>query len=585
MTKSNNIELIELIKRFAFQNALRYGGKAKVGPVIGKLFSIKPGLRAGTEDVNELVVKVVNEVNTRSLSEQKQFIIENWPELLEPEKAKSEKKDLPPLPNVEKYPVVHTRFCPNPDGALHIGGARAVILCDEYAKRYNGKLTLRFDDTDPRTKSPIPEAYEWIRNDLRWLGVKWNTEVYQSDRMQTYYDYTAKLLSQGNAYLCNCDPQTFKRLIVKKKSCICRDLPPEEHITRWYHMLDGTYAEGEVVVRIKTDPNHPNPAVREWPALRIIDTHKYPHPRTGEKFRVWPLFAFCGGIDDYLLKISHILRGKEHVTNTTRQLYLYEYLGWNYPEAIHYGRLKISGSVLSKSKIREGIEKGEFLGWDDPRLGTLMAIRKRGITPETVREIMIDLGPKPVDATLSWKNIYAINRKIIDSTSNRYFVVVDPIKLLIRGLEKQIYTSKPPLIPGHSEKGHRTLQVMPKKGNAHLYVSKKDLEILESNNIVRLMELFNIEIEKVRLNVVEGNFHSEPYMEAKKLNVPLIHWLPEEGNIHVKIVMPSGTTQIGLGESGLKNEKVNATVQMERLGFGKINLLSKNHAVLFYAHR
>ena len=162
-------------------------------------------------------------------------------------------------------------------------------------------------------------------------------------------------------------------------------------------MLDGTFKEGEAVVRIKTDLSHPNPAVRDWPALRIINTERHPHPRVGSKYRVWPLYNFACGIDDHLIGVSHIIRGKEHLTNQRRQEYMYKHLGWQYPEAIHYGRLKIKGASLSKSKIVEGIRNGTFRDWDDPRLATFAALRRRGISPEAIRRLIIDVGPKTAD--------------------------------------------------------------------------------------------------------------------------------------------------------------------------------------------
>lgn len=584
MKRSNNQPDL-LIKKLALENALRYGGKAKADPVIGKLLSARPDLKTSTKELKKTVERVVKEINAIPFSKQKELAAENWPKLLVHEKPKQKEKVLPPLPNVGKYPLIHTRFCPNPDGALHLGGARAAVLSDEYAIEYGGRFTLRFDDTDPRTKSPIPEAYDWIREDLRWLGVKWDSEVYQSDRMPMYYAYVEKLFSMGAAYVCDCDPEKFRKLITEKAACPCRDLPPQEHLSRWHHMLDGTYGEGEVVVRIKTDLEHPNPAVRDWPALRIIDTKNYPHPRAGDKYRVWPLFAYCSGIDDHDLQISHILRGKEHLTNTTRQLYLYNHFGWEYPEAIHYGRLKIVGSTLSKSKIRDGIAKGVFTGWDDPELGTLMALRRRGIAPETIRQIMLEVGPRPVDATLSWENIYAINRKRLDPVANRYFVVIDPVKITVRNLGKPAYISKLLLNPSRQDTGYRTLKVIASDSTAILYVSKNDLDLLRSNKIVRLMELFNIEVNNVESNEVEACFHSEAYMEAKKLAAPLLHWLPQEGVVKVRVIMPSASILEGYGEASIMAEKVGNVVQMERFGFGRIDSKLKDQMNLYYSHR
>ena len=189
-----------------------------------------------------------------------------------------------------------------------------------------------------------------------------------------------------------------------KQACPCRELPPEEQLKRWNMMLDGSYKKGEAVVRIKTDLQDPNPAVRDWPALRISTTA---HPRQGTKYRVWPLYNFSCGLDDHLMGVSHIIRGKEHDVNTIRQRWLQKHLGWNYPEIINVGRLGLEVGILSKSKMRVGIEDGTYNGWDDPRLGSLVALRKRGIQPETIRATMLHVGPKPVNVSISWRALWA----------------------------------------------------------------------------------------------------------------------------------------------------------------------------------
>jgi len=576
-------DIEQTIRKYALQNAVKYGGKARVEAVFGKIFHEYPDLKERIKEIRELVKKVVREVNRMPEPRQREALEKIWPESLVV-KGKIEEKFFPPLPNVEKYEYVHTRFCPNPDGALHLGSVRAAILCDEYTRMYKGRLTLRFDDSDPRLKSPIPEAYDWIRADLRWLDVKWDDEVYQSDRMEVYYGYAEDLLKMGLAYICKCKPEDFRVKVNAKKSCPCRGLSPEENLERWERMLDGSFGEGEAVVRIKTDLAHPNPAVRDWPALRIVDTRRYPHPRTGERYRVWPLFAFCCGIDDYELKISHVIRGKEHLTSMARQLYLYKYFGWRYPDFIHYGRLKLTGSVLSKSKIREGIKVGLFSGWDDPRLGTIMALRRRGFIPKTIRDIILDVGPKPVDITLSWENICSYSRKNLDSIANRYFVIVDPIALTVSGVKKP-FVSEPPLHPEYPERGRRILTVQPEKGRAEILLSRSDLETLKSRKLVRLMDLFNISVSEIGQKGVLAEFHSEPYSIAKELDMPLLHWLPESGNLKVKVVMPTAGVVEGYAEKDLKNEDVGSIIQMERFGFGRVDLKVNGSISIYYAHR
>ncbi len=417
-------------------------------------------LRTKVKELSSLINTVVNEVNSLSLAEQKAIVEKNWPETQKKEKA--EEKRLPPLPNADKYPQIVTRFSPNPDCVLHLGSARAIILSHEYARMYNGKFILRFEDTDPKVKRPSLIFYDSIRQDLKWLGCKVDEEYIQSDRLPIYYEYTERLIRDGNAYVCECPPEEFRKKTLAKEPCPCRILSAAENLERWKRMLNGGYTEGQAVVRVKTDLEHPNPAVRDWPALRIIDTKKYPHPRVGSKYIVWPLYNLAAGLDDHLMGMTHIIRGKEHYTNMVRQKYMYEYLGWKYPEAIHYGRLKITGAFLSKSKIVQGIKEGIYTGFDDPRLGTFAALRKRGITPEAIKKMIIDVGTKSNDVTLSWENLFSYNRKILDATSNRYFFVPEPVELKVIEVPKT-FNAKLPLHPEKPERGFREYTVTPKE--------------------------------------------------------------------------------------------------------------------------
>lgn len=576
-------EIEGLIRKFALLNAVKHDGKAQPGPVIGKLLAEKPELRTKVKEVAALVNKIVDEVNSLPLSEQKRIVEENWPEALVKEKVEEEKK-LPPLPNVDKYSTVVTRFSPNPDCVLHLGSARAIVLCHEYARMYHGKFILRFEDTDPKLKRPVPEFYERIREDLVWLGCKPDEEYIQSDRIPIYYEYAEKLIKDGNAYVCTCTPQAFREKILAQKPCSCRDLPPEIHMERWQCMLDGEYDEGEAVVRIKTDLNHPNPAVRDWPALRIINTEEYPHPRVGSKYQVWPLYNFACGLDDHLMGVTHIIRGKEHLTNMIRQEYMYRHLGWEYPEAIHYGRLKIVGAYLSKSKIVQGVREGLYTGWDDPRLATFAALRKRGITPAAIKRLIVDVGPKTSDVVLSWENLYAYNRKILDPEVNRYFFVQAPIQLTVHGLPRT-FIAKIRMHPEHPERGFREYTIKATDGGAALFwISRSDLKSLAVGKTVRLMELFNIKIESVEVYAVEALFLSESYEDAKRIDATLIHWVPIGDDVPCQVVMPDAAMVEGVAEKACKNFKPGDIVQFERFGFVRIERVD-GKILAYFAHR
>ena len=582
MTPDENVETRDIIRKIALLNALRYGGKAQSKPVLGKLLGECPHLRGRIRKVSSLIDEVVKEINRLSSDKQRKLVEEKWPEVLVSEKVEEERV-LPPLPNVQKFRRVVTRFSPNPDFVLHLGSARAIILSYEYARMYDGEFFLRFEDTDPKTKKPKLQFYDSIREDLVWLGCKWDAEFIESDRLEIYYEHAEKILKDGGAYVCACNRKDFQEKVINKQPCPCRDLASKENLLRWKRMLDGTYVEGEAVVRIKTDLGHPNPAVRDWPALRIIDTKKYPHPRVGSKYRVWPLYNFACGLDDHLMGITHVIRGKEHLTNQTRQEYMYRHFGWRYPEAIHYGRLKITGASLSKSVILQGFRDGLFKHWDDPRLATLAALRRRGITPEAIRRLIVDVGPKTADVVLSWENLYAYNRKIIDSAANRHFFVRDPRKLTVKNIP-HAFKAQVPLHPDHPEKGSRSFDIEPEKGEASFLVSGDDRGLLKKGRKVRFMELFNVQVEKVEKDLAKAVFHSESYEEAKKLGAPLIHWILMNTGVPCEVVMPDASVAKGVAEEACETLSPNEVIQFERFGFVRVDTVNKKLTV-YFAHR
>jgi glutamyl-tRNA synthetase len=349
-------------------------------------------------------------------------------------------------------------------------------------------------------------------------------------------------------------------------------------------MLNGDYKEGEAVMRVKTDLNHPNPAVRDWPALRIIDTVKFPHPRVGSKYRVWPLYNMAAGLDDHLLGVTHIIRGKEHLTNGVRQEFMYKHLGWVYPEAIHYGRLKITGASLSKSKILAGLAAGEYWGFDDPRLATFVALRRRGITAEAIKKMIIDVGPKTADVTLSWENLYAYNRKLLDAQTSRYFFVPEPVKLRVEEVPK-VFHAKLPLHPDQPARGHREYVVTPNDaGEVFIWIAKKDADAAEVGVMVRLMELFNIEINDKNAEGLLARFVSEEYQDARDAKARLLQWILTDESLPCGVVMPDASTAQGVAESACKKLRPDDVVQFERFGFVRLDEVTPTLKA-YYAHK
>ena len=583
MALENDTELREFIRKAALLNAVGHDGKAQAGALVGKILGEKAELRSRVKELSGIINAVVSEVNNLSLAEQKAIVEKNWPETQKKEKA--EEKHLPPLPNADKYKQIVTRFSPNPDCVLHLGSARAILLSHEYARMYNGKFILRFEDTDPKIKKPALKFYDSIRQDLKWLGCKVDEEYIQSDRLPIYYEYTEKLIGGGNAYVCECPAEVFHNTTLAKQACPCRDLPPSEQLERWHRMLDGDYKEGEAVVRVKTELDHPNPAIRDWPALRIIDTKKYPHPRVGSKYIVWPLYNLAAGLDDHLMGMTHIIRGKEHYTNMVRQKYMYQHLGWEYPEAIHYGRLKITGAALSKSKIVAGIKEGDYADFDDPRLGTFQALRKRGITPEAIKKMIVDVGIKPNDVTLSWENLYSYNRKILDATSNRYFFVAQPTELKVTGVPKA-FQAKLLLHSEHPERGFREYSVVPEGDDksVSLWISQKDAQAMEPEQTIRLMELFNIKIQDKTDSCVTAVYTSESYEDVRKIKVQLIQWIPKGTEYPAQVINQDASVTEGFAESDCKKLKPDAIIQFERFGFVHVTEVGEK-LVVYYSQK
>ena len=554
--------------RWALTNAIEHKGQANANAVLGKLVAELPEWRSKISELSEIVEQVVAEVNAWPREEQLFQSMKVGPaKRLKPK----ERHGLPDLPDLDKYSMVVTRFAPNPNGPLHIGHVRAALLSHEYARRCKGKFILRFEDTNP--ENTLLEMYELIRRDLRWLGLSWDEEHAQSDRLELYYSYAENLLKEGKAYVCTCEVEEFRKLRDRGEPCPCRELPAEEHLSRWEQMLAGYIVKGEAVVRVKTDLKHPNPAVRDWPALRSV---MKPHPRLGERYSVWPLYNFSAGIDDHEMGITHVIRGKEHEVNEQRQRFLYDHLGWRYPTAVQYGRLAMPGVVLSKTQTMRAIRSGELAGHDDVRLATIAALRRRGFVPEAIKQLILDIGLTPVDSSLSWETLYAYNRKFVDELANRYFFVANPVKLLVYEAPR-LKEARLRLHPSRPESGERILP-LERDGEALVfYVSNEDATDLKEGQVFRLKDLMNVKLT-AKGRILEAEFHSLEVAEGPKL-----HWV-SGGAVEVDVIKPDNTTAHGLAEPAVAGLQPGTIVQFERYGFVRVDAVRPKLAVV-YGHR
>jgi glutamyl-tRNA synthetase len=554
----------DTIRKFALQNAIFFKGKANPKAVVGKILGGFPEYRSKVAEITETINGIVEEVNAMGLDAQTKALQEMDSSLLVKEK-KERVYHLPDLESAEEGKVV-MRIAPGPSGPLHIGHTRVSILNDEYVKRYGGKLIARYEDTNPEKIDP--EAYDMIPEDLEWLGVKVDESYIQSSRFEIYYDYTRKLIEMGKAYVCTCNGDHWRELKEKKMACPCHDLPVEVQMERFEKLLNGEYKEGEAVAVVKTDLCHPNPAVRDFVALRVVE---HPHPLTGDKYRAYPMMNLSVAIDDHLMGMTHVVRGKDHLNNTVRQQYIFDYFGWKKPVYYHYGLVNIPDTVLKTSLIKKSIEAGEYSGWDDVRTGTVRALKRRGIRPEAIRRYWIESGMKSVDIQFSWDGLYSMNRDIIDGISNRYFFVDSPVRYDIEGID--VIDGKAPLHPDHPERGDRIYKI---DGSKTIFISEEDSKQFSDAGKIRLKDLCNIEYGMPAKYI--GNDVS-----ILKHGAKAVQWVSRD-SVKASILMPDGTVREGLAEKALLDEKCDS-VQFERIGFVKIEKKNPDIIETVFTHR
>ncbi len=573
------MNLNELIRAFALLNAAKYNGKASVKAVLGQIFGKYPEYRKNPMEVRRLTEEIINKLNNLTLDEIKEEIKKLPPELKE-EKKYEEKKELPPLPKINRQVVM--RLAPFPSGPLHIGNARMVILNDYYVKRYKGKLILVYDDTiGSEEKQIVPEAYDMIIEGLDWLDVKYHEIIYKSDRIEKTYEYCRTALEKNLAYVCTCDAKDWREQYkIKARPCPHRNQVRELNLEEWDKMLDGAYEEQEAVVRLKIGMDNPNPAVRDPVIMRIS---KRPHPRVGTKYSIWPLLEFSWAIDDHLLGITHILRGKDLVKEDYIEQWIWEQFGWPVINFIHYGLIKFKGLKLSKTQSRMNIELKKYIGWDDPRTWSLQSLMKRGIQPATIREAILSLGLSKTDIEYSPLALYAINKKLIDPIASRYFFTPNPLKLVILNIPFSEIYANPLVHPEHPEKGKRTIPLPISDGVAEVYIPGDEGKLLKPGQILRLKDLFNITILN-KQGYIEAEFKSKALEDARKINAPIIQWVPLTDCIKIQMLMPDGTLIDGFGEPSCRELKIGQVIQFERVGFVRVNQL-KPSILVYFAHK
>ncbi|MCD4769717.1 MAG: glutamine--tRNA ligase/YqeY domain fusion protein [Bacteroidales bacterium] len=328
---------------------------------------------------------------------------------------------------------IHTRFPPEPNGYLHIGHAKAICLDFGMAEKYGGKCNLRFDDTNP-VKEEV-EYVESIKEDIRWLGFDWEErEYYASDYFGKLYDFAIDLIKKGLAYI---DDQTSEQIAQQKGSpnvpgteSPFRNRPPEENLSIFERMNKGEFDEGTHVLRANVDMASPNMHMRDPVIYRIL---KRAHHRTGNSWNIYPMYDFAHGQSDYFEGVTHSLCTLEFEVHRPLYNWFVDQLKTDEyrPRQIEFNRLNLTYTVMSKRKLQELVVEGRVNGWDDPRMPSLSGLRRRGYTPEAIKNFVDSIGYTKVEAINDVALLEHAVREDLNKKVPRVFAVLNPVKLII----------------------------------------------------------------------------------------------------------------------------------------------------------
>lgn len=499
--------------------------------------------------------------------------------------------------NINKYGGrVHTRFPPEPNGYLHIGHAKSICLNFEIAKKYDGKCNLRFDDTNPEKENE--EYIESIKEDVSWLGYKWDEIHFASDYFNDLYNFAIKLIQNDKAYI---DSSSYENIKIERgtlkepgQNSKDRDRSKDESLKIFKEMREGLHEEGSYVLRLKINMASSNLNMRDPVIYRIKKTK---HHRTGDEWCIYPLYDFTHCISDAIENITHSLCTLEFEDH--RDLYnwvIKEIDHPNHPQQIEFARLALEHNIMSKRKLVELVEKKYVSGWDDPRMPTISGLRRRGYTPNSIKDFCNRIGITKKNSSIEMGVLENTIREELNLSAGRIMGVLDPLKLTITNYsENEQEIIKAPVNPNIDD-STRDITI-----SKEIYIEKTDfMEKPEKNYFrlspgkeVRLRHAFNITCNKV-LKSNDGEViglectYDPKSRDMKKGNKVkgMIHWvnandcLDVKVNIYDRLFLDKNpkdlknfneksliTKKNAKIESNLKIENLSIRYQFERIGY------------------
>jgi glutamyl-tRNA synthetase len=567
-------ELAILLRKYALLNAMAHDGKAEKGAVISRVMAERRDLRGESKRVSGIATKIISEINLLDPSQQISILEQQFPETLQSEiqrKKEQSKKDsergfeLPELEDAKMGEVV-TRFPPEPNGFMHIGHAKAAILGSEYAKMYKGKFIMRFDDTNPSAEKK--EYYGAFIDAFDWLDIKPDTIRNSSDDMDRFYQFAERMIVRGKAYICSCSQEKMRDLRGMGEECEHRAKSVDQNLDLWRKMVSRELGKSDATFRFLGYMKSLNTTIRDPVLFRIIDD---PHPLLGNKYVVWPTYDFAGPVEDSLDGVTHAMRSKEYELRDELYFEILKSLEMRQPRMIEFSRLRLRNTTLSKRNLRKLIQDKQVEGWDDPRLPTISALKRRGFLALAVRQFILSMGVSKVESEPTWDLLESLNRKLLDPIAKRYFFVPMPVKLEVAEAPKIEVTLK-----YHPEKnyGERRIAI----GDS-FFIPGDDANHLRAGSMVRLIEGYNVEIIYRGESTIQAKYAGE----EKVQEMPKLQWVSEGGEFPMKVKIPGpllindefnpdslGLVE-GVAESAVRQIEIGEIVQFVRFGFCRID--------------
>ncbi len=553
------MDIGELARKYALKNAVDYG-KAIPGPIVSKLMAASKGQK-DMKEIAKAASDAAAWANALGKDDLQKEYAKYSVEFDAEKKVKTEKTAKPKMElEGATTGTFVTRFPPEPSGYMHIGHAKVAILEQEFKKIYNGKLLLYWDDSNPEKEKQ--EFVDAFKKDLDWLGIKFDKEAYASDNIPKVYDYARQMILGGKAYACSCDSEQLKEGRMKGKGCEHRLGTPEDSLKAFESMLKGELAEGDAIIRFKGDMKSPNTTLRDPTLMRI---KKEKHYRQGTKYTVWPLYDLNTPINDFLNGVTDVIRDKNYELRDALYMAILDSLGLGKPRIHPEARLVIDNNITSKRDLNILFKEGKITGYDDPRLITIAALKRRGVKPAAIREFVMRFGMSRSESHVDISMLMDENKKLIDADAKRLYFVESPVKVTVEDATRQKIEIK---LHPTANMGSRSYTV-----DGTFYVSKQDADTLQMGMVFKPKGLYGVRVTKYESGTIVGT----KIEEDSKLKV---QWVNEKNRTDCEILVPkpplkedgefdtaSLVTVKGYAEDYALKLKEGEIIQFERFGF------------------